>query len=493
MHSSDQKPTLAEFSASQRTQAMARFAALRPHLELGVPLARAAAAAGVALRTARRWLTRYRKAGLAGLARGPRADLGRRKVSAELVAFIEGEFLRKPRPSVATVYRRVLKLAAARQWPVPSYVSIYRMIGALDPAMVMLAHEGQAAYRDRFELVYRHRAAKPNQIWQTDHTELDVLILDANGKVVRPWLTTVIDDHSRVIAGYLPFLGAPSALQTSLALRQAIWRKADPAWPVCGIPDVLYVDHGSDFTSHHLEQVAVDLRIELVYSTIARPQGRGKIERLFGTLNTELLPELPGFLVRGKPATSPRLSLSDLDRALGAFLIGIYNVRAHSEIGRTPQASWLSDGWLPRMPESLEDLDLLLIQVAKGRAVHRDGIHFQGLRYLAPTLAAYVGEAVTIRYDSRDLGEVRVFHENRFLCRAISLEHAGEPVTLKDIQAARALRRRELRGQINERIHPATEYGAPANPVAPPAAIPRPAAPATQPSKLRIYRVDTKS
>ena len=49
--------------------------------------------------------------------------------------------------------------------------------------------------------------------------------------------------------GYATFIGAPSALQTALALRQAIWRKTDLAWPVCGIPDALYVDHGSDFTS----------------------------------------------------------------------------------------------------------------------------------------------------------------------------------------------------------------------------------------------------
>ena len=151
-----------------------------------------------------------------------------------------------------------------------------------------------------FELVYRHRASHPNAIWQADHTQLDVLIRDANGEAIRPWLTTVIDDHSRALAGYLVFAGAPSAFQTSLALRQAIWRKADPLWSVCGIPNVLYVDHGSDFTSKHLEQVAVDLHFELVYSTIARPQGRGKIERLFGTLNTELLPELPGYLTHGQ-------------------------------------------------------------------------------------------------------------------------------------------------------------------------------------------------
>ena len=382
MQSNDPKPALASLSEAQREEAMRRFAVLRPHIEHRVPLSRAADAAGVPVRTAERWLARYRAGGLAGLARVPRADVGRRKVAAELVEFIEGEFLRKPRPSASTIHRRVLKLAKERQWTAPSYSSSYAIISRLDPALITLAHEGSAAFRDRFELVYRHRAERPNAVWQADHTQLDLLILDACGKARRPWLTTVIDDHSRVLAGYLVFLGAPSALQTSLALRQAIWRKTDPRWPVCGIPDVLYVDHGSDFTSHHLEQAAVDLRMELVYSTVARPQGRGKVERLFGTLNTELLPELPGHLVQGKPATPPRLSLSDLDRELGAYLIGTYNTRVHGEIGLAPHAAWSGDGWLPRMPESMEDLDLLLIRVAKARVVHRDGIHFQGIRYL---------------------------------------------------------------------------------------------------------------
>ena len=62
------------------------------------------------------------------------------------------------------------------------------------------------------------------------------------------------------------------------------------------------------------------------------------------------------------------------------------------------------------MPDSLEQLDLLLLTVAKPRKIHPDGIHFQGLRYLDPVLAAYVGETVIIRYDPRDMAEIRVFH-----------------------------------------------------------------------------------
>jgi putative transposase len=368
------------------------------------------------------------------------------------VALIEGLALRKPRPSIAAIYRKITALATKRHWTPPSYSSVYGIVRRLDPAMVTLAQDGAAAFRDRYELLYRHRAACPNALWQADHTLLDMLVLDANGAAVRPWLTIILDDYSRVIAGYTIFLGAPTALQTALALRQAMWRKPHAAWPVCGIPDVLYVDHGSDFTSTHLEQVAADLRFQLVYSSVGRPQGRGKVERLFGTLNTECLAELPGYLRQGKPATPPRLSLPECDTTIGDYFLGIYNNRSHRETGIAPLKAWLGQGWLPRMPESLEELDLLLVMVAKPRMVRRDGVHFQGLCYIDPTLAAYVGESVTIRYDPRDIAEIRVFHHNHFLCRAINPEHAGRTVTLKDIQTARIRHRRSLRTAINERI-----------------------------------------
>src|SRR5207245_8258720 len=69
------------------------------------------------------------------------------------------------------------------------------------------------------------------------------MVLDANGEAVRPWLTMIIDDYSRAVAGYTIFLGAPTALQTALALRQAIWSKPNAAWPVCGIRDVLHTEY----------------------------------------------------------------------------------------------------------------------------------------------------------------------------------------------------------------------------------------------------------
>src|SRR3954463_7769455 len=103
------------------------------------------------------------------------------------------------------------------------------------------------------------------------------------------------------------------------------------------------------------------------------------------------------------------------------------------------------------MPESLEQLDLLLLTVPKMRRVHPDGIRFSGLRYIDPTLAAFVGEEVLLRYDPRDIAEVRVFHRGRFVCRAVCQELAGETVPLRGVIGARERPRRELRRTLLDR------------------------------------------
>lgn len=240
--------------------------------------------------------------------------------------------------------------------------------------MVTLAIDGPTSYRDKHELVLRRRATRPNQVWQADHTMLDIIIGGADGKPDRPWLTVILDDYSRAICGYMVFSGAPSAMNTALALRQAIWLKPDPAWAMCGVPDVLHVDHGSDFISHHLEHATRDLHVRIIHSTVGRPQGRGKVERFFGTINTELLATLPGHLAAGAESV-PTLRLPELDQAVRVF-IGSYNGRSHREIKTSPHDAWIGDGWLPRLPDSLEALDGLLLTVPTSRVVQRDAVHF---------------------------------------------------------------------------------------------------------------------
>ena len=65
-----------------------------------------------------------------------------------------------------------------------------------------------------------------------------------------------------------------------------------------------------------------------------------------------------------------------------------------------------------------------------------------------PTLAGYVKEDVVIRYDPADLAEIRVFHQDRFVCRAICQELAGSTVSLKEIEKA-AERRKQVQAGLS--------------------------------------------
>ena len=231
--------------------------------------------------------------------------------------------------------------------------------------------------------------------------------------------------------------------------RHAIWRKEDPGWPVCGIPERLYVDNGADFTSEHMAQACAVLKIQLVHSWPGRPRGRGRVERFFRTVRDMLEPELPGRIAGGQPASAV-LDLSGLGQRFEAFLRDIYHPRRHGGTNEAPLARWQAGGFLPNMPESLEALDMLLLRVAKPRKVLRDGIRLGGRRYVEPTLAAFVGEMVEVLHDPRDPAEVRVYHQGDFLCRALSPEHLAAP-GLDDVQAARRRARlAHLRGSRGE-------------------------------------------
>jgi putative transposase len=424
--------------------AVERYRQIEPHLVDEIPIAVIARDNGLSERTLQRWLARYRIKGLDGLDRLPRSDRGRSACPDHLAELVRKIASKRPRPPVAAIHRKVQHLAASSGQPMPSYSTIARIVRAI-PAAHIAAVSDPASYRDVHEFVYRREASASNEMWQADHTVLDILVLDAAGKPVRPWLTVIVDDHSRAIAGYFLTLQAPSALNTALALRHAIWRKANPAWVISGIPEQLYVDNGSDFTSKHIDQACIALKIRLVHSLPGRPRGRGKIERLFRTINDMFLPDLPGHLIKGKPLSIPALTLAQLAERFEVFVCDVYHRRVHGSTGEPPVSRWQAGGFLPAIPESLEQLDLLLVHVPKPRKVLRDGIRLMGRRYVEPTLAAFVGEQVEALYDPRDLTEIRIYHEGKFVCRALCPEHAANPSLAAIDMARRRVRERDRR------------------------------------------------
>lgn len=230
-------PPLTALTEKQRERALERFQAIRPFLKEGVPLVAIARNHSLPLRTLENWVRAYRERGLAGLSRKPRADDGgHRSIPDELLEIIEGLALRSPPPSIAYIHRQVSAIASDRGWKAPSYGTVYSVVSAIDPALITLAHRGSKAYQQAHDLILRREAKLPNELWQADHTELDIWLLDEHDLPRRPWLTAILDDYSRAVPGYYLSFSAPSSANTMLALHQAIWRKEDPKWRMCGVP-----------------------------------------------------------------------------------------------------------------------------------------------------------------------------------------------------------------------------------------------------------------
>lgn len=450
---------LTTLSEAQRRQALERFAVLRPALEEGVSQTQIARDHQMSLSTVQRWIKSYREKGLAGLAPAARSDKGKsRRLPEQAITLVEGLALQTPPRSAAAIHRQVVQIANEQGWKPPCYERVRQIIKGLDPALVTMAHQGAAAYREEFDLLYRREAPHANAMWQADHTPLDVLLLDEAGTPAKPWLTVIEDDYSRLIVGYRLSFQKPTTLTTALTLRQAICHKDDPRWHAYGIPTVFYSDHGSDFTSKHMEQVAADLPMELIFSQVSVPRGRGKIERFFRSVDQLLLQDTPGYCPKGATGVKATLTLAAFEQRFRTWLLENYHTRIHDETKCQPASRWEAGGFVPRMCKSLEQLDLLLLTVAKTRRVQQDGIRFQGYRYIDPTLASYVKEDVVIRYDPADIAEIRVFHQNRFVCRAICAELSGQTVSLKEIEKARSLRRKEVRTELSTRAAIVNRY-----------------------------------
>jgi putative transposase len=242
--------------------------------------------AKVTTRTVWRKIQAVETRGLKGLQRAIRRDKGhRRSLSAELQEVIEGLFLKTPKPAVTWVWEQVVVACSNNKEKAPSYSLVAEVCRQLDRRLKVLAHDSEEAYEKEFDQILRRQAKRPNEMWQADHKELDIWATDEFGRTGKIWLTAIADDFSRVVMGYYLGVGAANSMRIALAMRQAIWRKEDERWPVCGIPEILYTDRGRDFKSTHIEQACVDLKIKVVRTRRKKPRGRGKIERFFRTVD----------------------------------------------------------------------------------------------------------------------------------------------------------------------------------------------------------------
>ena len=167
--------------------AMERYRMIEPYLEGTRTLTSVAIGADITLRTAQRWVQRYRRDGLASLGRRERMDRGaKRVISNRMLEMIEGLALERPRVPITAIYRELKEFAAKTGEQLPSYPAVYRVVRAMPVSLLTFAHQGSRVYSETFDLVHRREASKPNAIWQADHAQLRIRLVREDGSTARP-------------------------------------------------------------------------------------------------------------------------------------------------------------------------------------------------------------------------------------------------------------------------------------------------------------------
>ena len=99
----------------------------------------------------------------------------------------------------------------------------------------------------------------------------------------KTYLFGIEDDHSRFITGHW-WTTREDTTGLFAALRRAV--------EAHGAPQAFYVDNGSPYASRLLPHALAVLGIAITHSRPRRPQGKGKIERLFETVRAQFLVEI---------------------------------------------------------------------------------------------------------------------------------------------------------------------------------------------------------
>lgn len=330
-----------------------------------------------------------------------RSDCGVAKaVTLEIIA--EAVRLRSEEPSRST--RAVLELlrsefeARGETLPPLGEATLRRHLRAKGATRRDLKREGRAY--PRYEHPYR------NAVWQGDWTQGIPLPDPTDPKKSRLChLHAFIDDHTRYI------VHAEFYFRQNLPCLEDCFRKAILKG---GIPERTYWDNGAVYQSRQIQRVAARLGTHVIFATPYAPEGKGKIERWFQTVQSAFYPE------------ARRANLQSLDE-LNVFFWGwleeSYHQREHSQTKATPKALWEAGAAQIRMPEPATLVDLFLWE--ETRRVDKTGcVQLGGNRYAVSE--HLVGKQVEVRFDPFELSRVRIHFKGAFLETAEPLQMVSQ-------------------------------------------------------------------
>ena len=308
-------------------------------------------------RTIETWRVRYRKHGITGVQPNPRKDKGltRKMTPEELLEAINqslGRF-RDTRYNKMQIYKDCVEhglFAPSQMAP----TTFYRFIRTYE---LLTDKEPQTKRRLAFAMQYA------NELWQAD-TMFGPHVPQPGGKMVQSKLIAFIDDASRLIChGEFFYTETVDSLMT--AFKHAFYKR--------GIPQGLYVDNGSIYSSQEITLLCARLGCLLRHTPVRDGASKGKIERFFRTVRES-------FLIRKLDLSS----LAALNRQFTDWVENEYNTTVHSSIGLKPLDRFSLDLNRIRFLEPSPYNDELFYASSTRKVKKDNTFSFQNLQYEAP-------------------------------------------------------------------------------------------------------------
>jgi len=183
---------------------------------------------------------------------------------------------------------------------------------------------------------------RPFQYVHIDHTPLDILLRLPNSQEVlgRPWISLAIDAESRAVVGFYLSFEAPSYRSCMMVLRDIVRRHGR-------LPEMLVTDNGKEFHSASFQRACALYQTHLRYRPAGKPRHGSVMERIFGTIHSQLVHNLEGNTKLMKhvrtvtksvrPENFVSWTLPALHGALDYYFRNIYGTEIHPAHGKAPE------------------------------------------------------------------------------------------------------------------------------------------------------------
>ncbi|MDP1675683.1 MAG: transposase [Bacteroidota bacterium] len=317
---------------------------------------------------------------------------------------------------------------------------------------------------------------EPGELWIGDHTELDFMVLNEQGKPDRRWITAFIDIRSGLLVGY-HLSWQPNSQTIAMAFRNGVLGiqlkayTADNQYKdvhITTVPDTVMLDNGKDYRSKFTQRLLGRIDFEdkarlsiqritkLHYTTPYHGQSKAQMERWFGSFQM-MIKNLPGYkgnVYGNKPDSLKEdlkqkqiLSVEQFDVMIALAVNAINNRVKKSNNNESPLQSYLTHQTVQRGID-LRVLDFLMMR-SENKVIQRCQVRLKNAEYYSEQLMAFNGKRADVYYDPNDLGLVSVYVEGEFAAVACNKELMGKDERgFQTILADRTRSEKQMREQI---------------------------------------------